>query len=140
MTTALGSVQNSREKSPPSRPQPESPTPPNGAGRSRTKKQLTHTVPARSAAETRWARDRGSTSRRRRRGRRRRNQVRALAAQLEADRGQVGRQRRAGAVGAVAVEDVEHAGRDTGLEGPESIGGACPVASRAWSAKKRKLA
>src|SRR5258708_3949251 len=51
MTTALGSVKNSRLKVPPSRPMPESPTPPNGARRSRTKKQLTQTVPARSAAE-----------------------------------------------------------------------------------------
>jgi len=58
MTTALGSVKNSRLKVPPSRPMPESPTPPNGARRSRTKKQLTQTVPALSAAEARRARDR----------------------------------------------------------------------------------
>ena len=41
---------------PPSRPIPDSPAPPNGARRSRTKKQLTHTVPARSRADTRSAR------------------------------------------------------------------------------------
>jgi hypothetical protein len=40
---------------PPSRPIPESPTPPNGARRSRTKKQFTQTVPAVSARATRWA-------------------------------------------------------------------------------------
>lgn len=62
MTTALGSVKNSRLKVPPSRPMPESPTPPKGARRSRTKKQLTHTVPARRAAETRWARCRFSVN------------------------------------------------------------------------------
>jgi hypothetical protein len=53
MTTALGSVKNSRLKLPPSRPMPESPTPPNGARRSRMKKQLTQTVPALRAAEAR---------------------------------------------------------------------------------------
>jgi hypothetical protein len=60
MTTALGSVKNSRLKVPPSRPHPESPNPPNGARRSRTKKQFTQIVPARNAASTRYARDRFS--------------------------------------------------------------------------------
>ena len=41
---------------PPSRPIPDWPLPPNGAPRSRTKKQLTQTVPARSRALTRSAR------------------------------------------------------------------------------------
>ena len=39
---------------------PESPTPPNGVRRSRMKKQLTHTVPARSFDATRCARERFS--------------------------------------------------------------------------------
>lgn len=56
ITTALGSVRDSRLWSPPSRPHPESPTPPNGASGSRMKKRLTHTVPVWSAALTRWAR------------------------------------------------------------------------------------
>jgi len=53
ITTALGSVKNSRLKLPPSRPMPESPTPPNGARRSRMKRQFTQTVPAVSCAATR---------------------------------------------------------------------------------------
>ena len=60
MTTALGSVKNSRLKSPPSRPTPESPTPPKGVRRSRMKKQLTQTVPALSLLLTRCAVERFS--------------------------------------------------------------------------------
>src|SRR5690606_26853538 len=62
MTTALGSVKNSRRTAPPARPTPDAPTPPNGARRSRMKKQFTHAVPARSAAETRCARLRFSVN------------------------------------------------------------------------------
>jgi hypothetical protein len=43
---------------PPSRPIPDCRAPPNGARRSRTKKQLTHTVPATSWAQIRLARAR----------------------------------------------------------------------------------
>ncbi len=62
MTTALGSVKNSRLKLPPSRPQPESAKPPKGARRSRMKKQFVQIVPARSCAATRCARDRFSVN------------------------------------------------------------------------------
>ena len=59
-TVVVDAPLDSRLKVPPSRPTPESPTPPNGARRSRMKKQLTQTVPARRAAETRCARERFS--------------------------------------------------------------------------------
>jgi hypothetical protein len=62
MMTALGSVKNSREKFPPSRPTPLSPTPPKGVRRSRMKKQLTYTVPTRNRVASRWARDRFSVN------------------------------------------------------------------------------
>src|SRR5262245_59637549 len=39
-------AKKSKLQVPPSRPMPDQPSPPNGASRSRTKKQLTHTVPA----------------------------------------------------------------------------------------------
>ena len=55
MTTALASVKNSSECRPPSRPIPESFMPPNGARRSRMKKQFTHMVPVRTSRATWFA-------------------------------------------------------------------------------------
>src|SRR5207248_8502478 len=56
--TSFGSVKTRSAAIPPSRPTPDSLTPPNGVRRSRSIQQLTQTIPLWSCAATRWARDR----------------------------------------------------------------------------------